>query len=270
MTSIFRTILLICACAFLSACGAVVPNMQEFYEGKEDQKNNELRIIGQVQCELREGVRNAIRAFRHLPPPSQNVDWLTGWGAKVNLDIVADEKGSINPGASFTRTFPSDKFTFGMGGNFSSNATRDETVEFTYAFSDLLRQPETTCTHVDNILIKSDLKIGEFIMNKAFLASVPGVARMPYSVFSEKITFVVMASGSATPTWEFVDVTAGTGDPFVSASRTKTHTLTMTLAPVEQPATKGTPTRLIPEGEAIHHAAIFGQATANAIRSLQR
>lgn len=267
---ILRNTLVLYACILVSGCGAVVPNMQEFYEGKEDQKDNEVRIVGQIQCELREGVRRAIRTLRSDAPPAYNVDWLWGWGAKVNLDITADEKGSINPGASFKRMYGADKFTFGAGGNFSSNATRDETVEFTYAFSELLKQPERECTHIDNILIKSDLKIGEFIMNKAYLAIVPGVARTPYSVFSEKITFVVMYGGSATPTWEFVEVTAGTGDPFVSASRTKTHALTITLAPVEQPKSRVARTRLIPEGEAVHNAAIFGQATANAIRSLQR
>jgi hypothetical protein len=265
-----RISFVICVCALLSGCGAVVPNMQEFYEGKEDQKDNEVRIIGQIQCELREGVRKAIRELRSDGSRPYNVDWLWGWGAKVNLDITADEKGSINPGASFKHFYGADKFTLGAGGNFSSNATRDEIVEFTYAFSELLAQPERQCTHVDNILIKSDLKIGEFILNKAFLATVPGVARTPYSVFNEKITFVVVFGGSVTPTWEFVDVTAGTSDLFISASRTKTHALTITLAPVLQPKTPASRVRLIPEGEAVHNAAIFGQATANAIRAQQR
>ncbi len=266
---ILRNIIFIFAGVVLAGCGAVVPNMHEFFEGKEDQKDNELRIIGQIQCELREGVRKAIRDLRSDGPPPYNVDWLRDWGAKINLDITADEKGSINPGASFKHMYGADKFTFGAGANVSSNATRDEIVEFTYAFAELLAQPERTCTHVDNILIKSDLKIGDFILNKAYLATVPGVARTPYSVFSEKITFVVVFGGSATPTWEFVDITAGTGNPFLSASRTKTHALTITLAPVEHPRMRVARVRLIPEGEAVHNASIFGQATANAIRAQQ-
>jgi len=258
-------------CLLLSACGTVVPDMNEFYEKPEQQRHNERRIIGQIQCELREGVRSAIKAQRDKVGGT-NVDWLIDWGAKINLNIVADEKGSLAPGASFTRMFGTNKFAIGGGLDLSSNATRDETVEFTYAFAELLAQSKETCTPEDTNLIKSNLKIGDFINNKADLAGAPGVARMPFSVFSWKVSFVVVRGASVTPTYEFVNVTYGTGSPFLNVSRTKTHTATITIAPLERPSRyrQRAIVRLSDEGESIHAAAVFGQATANAIRSQQR
>ncbi|WP_149529911.1 hypothetical protein [Tardiphaga sp. P9-11] len=267
----YSKVCLLAGCLLLSACGAVVPEMNEFYERPEQQRHNERRIIGQIQCELREGVRSAIKAQRDKVG-GPTVDWLIDWGAKVNLNIVADEKGSLAPGASLTQMYGLNKFTFGGGLDLSSNATRDETVEFTYAFAELLAQSPKSCTPEDAILIKSNLKIGDFINNKADLAGAPGVARMPFSVFSWKVSFIVVYGASATPTYEFIDVTAGTGNPFVNVSRTKTHTATITIAPLERPSRyrQRAIVRLSDEGESIHAAAVFGQATANAIRSQQR
>lgn len=267
----FRTVAILIICLFVSACGAVVPDMNEFYEGPEQQRQNERRIIGQIQCELREGVRSAIKAQRDkIGGPS--VDWLIDWGAKVNLNIVADEKGSLSPGASFSRLYGTNKFSFGAGLDLSSSATRDETIEFTYAFAELLAQSPESCMPEDVIHIKSNLKIGDFINNKADLAGAPGVAKLPFSVFSWKVSFIVVFGASATPTYEFIDVTAGTGSPFLNVSRTKTHTATITIAPLDRPSRyrQSAMARLNYEGETVHAAAVFGQATANAIRSQQQ
>jgi hypothetical protein len=67
-------------------------------------------------------------------------------------------------------------FALGLGLQFSADATRKETIGFTYSFADLLsdRDIKGDCDNENGVLIHSDLKIGQFIVNKAFLAKVPG------------------------------------------------------------------------------------------------
>jgi hypothetical protein len=270
----------VCAGA-VGGCGLTVPEMQEFYQAREEQQLDENYIINRVKCELHLAVQKIFKSYAKGNYTGNDISWFKKWGAKVNMKITVDEKSALKPGASFKKLLPTahttlangevldtaQSFSLGLGLNVSSDATRVEQVEFTYRFKDLLAErPIVSCEQQGNFLIKGDLKIGQFINNKIFLAAVPGTVTppyggVPYSVFSYQITFVVSYGGGITPSWTLVQVSANPDGDFASVSRIRTHDLTITLAAVDQ----GPPTtvaRLSPDGEAVHMSQLIGQAVA--------
>ena len=80
----------------------------------------------------------------------------------------------------------------------------------------------------------------------------------PFTAFSDEISFVVVYGGNATPTWKLVNVTGIANSPFISATRTRTHDVTIAMG---RPGT--------PEIEAVHNAQLIGQAVATAIQDQQ-
>jgi hypothetical protein len=147
---------------------------------------------------------------------------LRKWTAKVTLTLTIDEKSGLNPGVSYFKPLANAiasfspfagqnvsiarNFTLGGGLTASADATRKETLGFTYTFKDLLseRPIDGPCDNENGILIR-DLKIGQFIANKVFIANIPssvaakkGVS--PFNIFNYEATFVVVYGGNVTPT----------------------------------------------------------------------
>jgi hypothetical protein len=264
---------------YLGGCGLSVPQMADIYQNPRDEKQFENIIVQNVKCELHRGVQNTFDYFGADP----GIAWLRGWGATVNLKLTVDEKSTLTPGLSLNRVFANAVTFFPAGGDVttaqgsgvglgvqaSADATRTETIAVTYAFQDLLAEGriDGPCDHEDGVLIQSDLKIAEFIFNKAFIATVPGsTGNTPYSVFNEEITFVVSYGASATPTWQFLKVTIDTSSPLFNATRTKTHDLTITLGPAS-PATQARPAQIARQAQDVHLAALIGQSVATAIQT---
>src|SRR5262249_41412645 len=158
-------------------------------------------------CEIYRGFRNAIANYASTDPGGLKHHWLEGWGAKVTLLLQVDETGGLSPVVTFNtpyanalRTFPTGTVTtpqsFARGGSASltSKETRKETITSTYAYPDLGKElappPSGSCANEAGILIHSDLKIGDFIDSKAFLAGVPGAVGTPtappYSAFTDE------------------------------------------------------------------------------------
>lgn len=103
-----------------------------------------------------------------------------------------------------------------------------------------------------------------------YLAHDPGLVYgpFPFTTFSDTITFVVVLGGSATPIWKFVNITGSSTTPFFNAVRTRTNTVTITIAqPSATPPPKGKVPQLSADGEAINNAQLIGQAVANALRN---
>jgi hypothetical protein len=246
----------------LGACGLYVPEMQEWYEPPEKQKINENLIINHVKCELHKGMDEALAKYYGAGKRSGfSAEWFKSWLATVTLKLTVDEKSSINPGISWVRTFSDVRsFTLGAGFNASSDATRVETISFTYPLKDLRSAGKIVgpCENPSEALITGDLKIGQFIDKKVFLTTVPGTIVGTYSAFSYEVTFVVVYGGAATPTWKLVDITANPDSPFVNASRSRTHDVTITFAPPGDKAQE--------EAASLHNAALIGQAVASALR----
>jgi hypothetical protein len=263
MMRIFKNLLPAAAIgALLTGCGAYVPEMQEWYEPPETQKITENRIINHIKCELHKGVDDAIQKYYGAGRRSgERADWIKDWLATVTLKLTVDEKSSVNPGLSWVRPLSDTRtFTLGAGVNGSADATRIETISFTYPLKDLRSAGRilNPCERLGDILIEGGLKIGQFLDKKIFLSTVPGTVIGPYSAFSYQVTFVVVYGGAITPTWKLVEFTANPDSPFLNASRTRTHDVTITIAPPGDVAAA--------EAAAIHNAALIGQAVAAAIR----
>ena len=254
--------------------------MQRWGKDKDAEKIDENKIVGQIHCELHKGVQEVLR---NPPKEGYSVEWIRKWGAKVTLTVTVDEKGGIAPGVTFNTIHPSaitkfyngnvttpQTYSLALGFSGSADATRKEAIAFTYAFEDLLKDSpiERDCENETGLLIHSDLKIAEFIANKAFIASIPGSAGgpgAPYSTFSDEITFVVAYGGNLTPTWKLLRFSAGPqgNTPMLSGTRTKTHDIIITLAPV-QPDTK--PAQLVPDAQIVHQAGLISSQIRAALQ----
>lgn len=273
--SVARWIVLLLLGLFAGSCGLYTPEMESLYEPQSDQKLFENTIISNVKCEITLGVAESLQLYG-TAGDHKAIDWLPHWGATVAMKLTVDEKSSLSPG--FTLTPPNNPFSLGLAPTGSADATRVEQIAFTYQFRDLLREykrhPFNSCSENENgVLIKSNLKIAQFITDKVFVATVPGTTenpgnKSPYSTFSDEITFVVAYGGGITPTWKFTRVTVNPSTLF-TATRTNTDDLTITLGPVVVPATKTSPAVLSAEAQDIHFATLIGSAVATSIQSQQ-
>jgi hypothetical protein len=266
------------ASLILSGCGMTVPKMEDLSQ-KVPEGLEENTIVNQVKCEIHLGVQEALAN----PMPNGNpIKWLNDWASKVSMTLTVDEKGALAPGLTFTSPFQesAEMFSMDVGASASAEATRKETIQFTYAFADLLHEGDIKgpCSNEGGVLIHSDLKISEFIMNKMMVAQIPGsvVAGVPpppyvgppYSTFSDQVTFVVAVSANATPSFKLVRFAVNSKASLLSGSRTKTQDILITLAQRDKPATANTPATLTQEGQDAHNAQLIGQAIANSLRGL--
>jgi hypothetical protein len=189
------------------------------------------------------------------------------WGAQISLLLQVDEAGALNPGVALTEplrnaitpfsngnvTSP-QSFSLGLGGTLSSTATRIDKFDPYYPIA-FLRKPDTKDSPCypqndpflangqvpasSSLLLQSDLGIDrwleEAMFTNVFLPSVnPGASKnkdTPDTV-SLEIKFIVVSSANVNPTWKLVRVTANNGNaPLLSAGRTRTHDLIITIGP---------------------------------------
>jgi len=284
--SALRFVVISAVAVTLGGCGLFTPEMQAFWETKDQEQRFENIIVNNVKCEIRNGVYDAIRWFQTNPNsqyPGNDIRWLEQQGATVSFKLVVDEKSALNPGISYADTKPLP-FSLGVGTANSADATRTETVAFTYSFHDLLHERGVErllgkpCEDENGVLIQSDLKIRDFIVNKVFLAKVPGSVVIedvpgrarkvsnPFSTFSYEVTFVVAFGVNGTPTWTFKRITVNPSSPLFSTSQQRTQDVTITIGKTT-PATANGPATPSQEAIAVHNAALIGQAVATAIQS---
>jgi hypothetical protein len=247
----------------------------------------ENRVVAHIRCEIRNGVWNALKL-------GSNVQWLADWGATVTLKMQVEEQSALNPSVSVLKVLHNVITPFSTGGNVTSpqaiaygfgatgsaNATRLETITFTYSNKELideavqdLKQGPLSCEKLeDGIMVQGDLKIGQFIYDKAVLAYIgevssraPSVA--PYSTLQEDITFVTALGASFSPSWKFATILINPTGTLLSATRTHLNDVLITFGPVAVPATKKTPAVLSMQTNQVHFAGQIGGATASAIVS---
>ncbi|WP_338833681.1 hypothetical protein [Bradyrhizobium septentrionale] len=256
--------------ATCGGCGLYLPELQEPYQNRQEEKLDENAIVLRIKCELHKGVQDTLYKYRSSRDYlGKSVEWLNGWGAAVTLKVTADEKSSINPGFSIPAFPHAERLSVAGGLQASADATRAETIGMTYRFDDLLAEGWIDqCDRAGPVIITSDLKIGQFIENKAFLAAVPGtvpVRQKVFDAFSYQATFVITYGGGITPTYKFVDVTANPDAPFLNGSRTRTHDITITIG--EATGKRTYANRLSPRAEAQNYVETLSQAIASANRS---
>ena len=188
-----------------------------------------------------------------------------------------------------------DMFSVGLGATLSSQATRIDKFYSYFSVAQLkasMAYPDTSCRRFDNdgqlvdishegasYLVSGNLGIDAWL--KSALIQQNGIPSSPelqsaftkLDVISYDVKFIVITTGTVTPSWKFLKLTAGTGSPFASANRTRTHELILTLGPNSTATVtdkKGKKTVInSPSGAAgnLHFSSEIGQAVSSAVRS---
>ena len=254
---------IVVACALavaLSGCGLFAPEKNLFSNDYDHapgqaspQGKYEYNIVRHIQCEIRVGVWRASQ----LP----NSGWLKQYGGLATLKLIVEDQGSLSPNASFLTPFGlAGAFTLGIGASGSANATRTETMAFTYSDGELYRDavkdakigPENCDKLQQGVQIDSDLKITQFIYDKVVAAGADGPQIKNFSQLQFEINFVASLSGNLTPTWKFTRTTVNGSGSLLSATRTNTNDLIVTLGPLNA------------DTKALHNAAVTGSAVGGA------
>jgi hypothetical protein len=333
-TRVLSAALFLLGAISLSGCGLYMPDKNPLLPDTLDSNKissggaYEDLIVRHIRCETAAGLKAAYDNLR--TQDSKKLEWLKKWGTAITLAITAEDQSGLSPGLSLTTPFENKIFTFktggnvtspqsfvfGIGGSATASATRTETIQFTYLNKDLLyaadifvpKQPDgIPCqTYQRGLMIEGDLKIWEFIYDKAVIAAngnaapyakpteekdVPTgqcncngkpatqkkqvpidgskVAQQPdwplFNTFTENITFTATFGGNVTPTWKLARVSANSSANLLSATRTNTNQLTITLGPVETLPDAETPAQLKQAAQTQHDnnvlSGLIGTAT---------
>jgi hypothetical protein len=268
-----RFVVLVVA-ATLTACGTYTPDKDPFQSDAPAQNGNgntkqgayETAIVDHVECEIAQGLEQA-KKFE--------LSWLEKWGTTVTQTITVEDQTGLAPGISMITPFKNgffpfaasnggnvviaQSFSFSLGGTASANALRTETIQYTFRNEDLLdiyeRNP-SACKGPRGVMIDGDLKIREFIYDKAQVASSSTLDTLhrfqvpeskgeelisktsPFNTFTEEITFIAAYGANATPTWHLARFSADTSSNLLVSQRTNTNDLVITLGPIKCPQTK--------------------------------
>jgi hypothetical protein len=135
------------------------------------------------------------------------------------------------------------------------------------------------CKRPGGVLIEGDLKLREWLVMSLRTAFVQGGVTGDFAkdlqneikvakkdVLQNQITFVVQYSGSVTPAWKLVQITANQSGNFFNAQRTRTQDLVITLGPAPSDANPADQQKQ--QNQDL--AAAIGIAVANAIRSREQ
>jgi hypothetical protein len=280
----------------LAACGLYTPDKDPFTSDKPISHNSletkqglyEDGVVDHVVCEITQGLIAAQKLQKFQ-------SFVSNWGTTVSLTLTVEDQTGLAPGISTINPlqnvifpFPAggnvvspQSFSLNIGGTASVNALRTETIQFTVRNQDLIRYP---CDiKRTGILIDGNLKIAEFIYDKAFVINQGnGLWRgdyIPYNTWSEEITFVSAYGGTATPTWKLARLSANTSSNLFTAERTNTNDLIITLGPLDPcqqdprlikqkrcpPGTETFPLQLIASAMNQHNARVQAAAIAVSI-----
>jgi hypothetical protein len=306
--------------SILGACGRYVPEVQEFWGDENDASINVNNIAGQVACELGQALREVIQYDIDNPP--RRLKSLEKWGAQVTLNLVVEEKSTFNPGVSLNtpmhnatvnfagETLPSaggalvatlispstysflslpQSYSFGIGGQLSSAATRTDKYQFLYKVSDFLKggshwqegRTDRTCLPRNpanaTLFPQTDLKIGEWVRAMVLPARTGTGDPTPTAAngITHDVKFVIVTDGNVSPNWKLVRVSANTfpNNPLFDASRTRTQEAIITVGPLSEGGGggKGKPAArtLAVNAQDSHLAAEIGSAVAAALKGQQ-
>jgi hypothetical protein len=273
----------------LSSCGTYTPDKNPLASDAPDPDNHqrsregsyEIGIVNHVTCEIGLGLAEA----RTLGLP-----WITAWGTTVTQSITVEDQAGLSPGLSTVTPLQNKLFTFPTGGNVvgaqsfslnfgasaSANSLRTETIQYTFKNSDILNNYSPDCgKKIAGIMIDGDLKIREFIYDKAQVAASCNASLLgngpkacegpPFNTFTEEITFVGAYGGSFTPTWKLARMTAGASSNLLVGERTNTNDLVITLGPLKNPKQKNPPLLLADTAMNQHQARVQAAAIAVSI-----
>ena len=227
----------------LSGCGAVLPIMDLKYSSDERYAKFVRAIAEHVRCEMHKAVAD------EYDPNSPTRKVLYFWAAKIALTIRALDKGAVNPGILASNA--PGPFTFAASGQFEADGTREMTMTYFLPFNELLglrQQLDVAGRQLDCDGITATTEVTEPIAGNlgidqslqaalqawdGFNTLAEGIKGGPFDTITHHVTFQIIAGGSATPTWKLVNVTAFTPGSLLSATRTTTNELLVTMGPTQ-------------------------------------
>jgi hypothetical protein len=239
----------------LGGCGTYVPEIQE-NPWASDPDRLVVAIVGSIHCELRNAVTYVInsdrwRCWKRGLPLAAN--WLNDWGTQVTITLTTDEQSSFNPSGSYISILHpmTSIFTLLGGASVSSEATRIETLNYYYTVKELYdagKGKPCSSTTVANfadhppgsLLIQSDLKLEEWLSAVVQSQAVGDISitnppptsnQTAKNALSHEVKFVIVTNGSITPMWKLVHATINQTGSLFTASRTRTHDLSLTSGP---------------------------------------
>jgi hypothetical protein len=275
----------LCSCSFQAGCGLYVPEKSLLHSNEVDAKGRsregkaESNIVANIRCEITKGLYKALA--------TGNVPWLAGWGTAISLNLSWEDQSNVSPGLVYSTPISAvNLFSLNTNASVSAHATRQENITFILENKTLFEEatlrrhvsPELDCSALQNgVTVESDLKIDEFIFDKATIAGGHEARTNPidypqFSTFQETLTFIATLSGGVTPNWtltRFVVNPAGNGS-FVGATRTNTSVVIITLGPLATPASPAGPAELAVQATVQHDAALYGALTGSSIVSQTR
>jgi hypothetical protein len=168
----------LCLCLFESGCGLYVPEKSLLHSneidanGRSREGKSESNIIANIRCEITKGLYRAVA--------TGNVPWLAGWGTSISLNLTWDEQSNVSPSLVYSGPIALARaFTLNGNTGIAAHSTRQENITFTLENKTLLEEailrqhisPELDCSSLENgVTVESDLKIDEFIFDKATIA----------------------------------------------------------------------------------------------------
>jgi len=279
------------SCIAVSACGTYVPQktlLQADKLGSDGLTADGIRsregvleehIVANIRCDIQNAIFKTTKISK--------VEYLNeSWGTQVTLKLTWDESSGLGPSVSFiTPMSAMQSRSISLGASATAHATRVETITFLYKNSDLLKSYQMDLANNQNtvpdcrklttgLVIDSDLKIGDFIVDKATLASTGEASTddpdsPPFTTFQEDLTFVGSFGGNITPTWKLTHLAANSSGNLLSGTRTMTGDVLITLGPLVPDQTH--PGRYLHQlGDAAaaqHVAGITGGAVASQVNS---
>jgi hypothetical protein len=218
----------------LAGCGTYVPEIQEFPGNALTGQQLVHSIVFAVGCEVRDAI---IKLYEDNPQGT----FMDHWGAQITLNIQVEEKSSANPTANWLPwSPPSSVFNLGLGATGSSDATRIDKINWFVAVADVRgKKPCGQMRPSGVFLLQSDLKLKEWLYDAVDAAKTDSInfstdtpdGPFKQSVLSHEVKFEVITAGNVTPGWKLTRLSIDQTGTGLTASRDRTHDLTITLGP---------------------------------------
>lgn len=239
--SAIRWIAPLCAGALVGGCGLFVPEIQENRARPIDGVLMVQAIVESVRCQMIDVFKELDKADRARP--FRVAQFLDHWGVEMTLTLTLDEKTTLAPNLSWMPPSPASAvFTLGGGAGGTAEATRTDKMSFYYLIPALRQQPSCRSGvqqgNENSLLVENDLKLDEWL--KAYLstigtqqatAPVTADGALKDTVLTHDIKFDITSTGNITPAWKLSRVSVNPSGTFFTASRDRTHDMSIVLGP---------------------------------------
>jgi len=248
------------ATAALGGCGTYVPGQQEIPGDVAGGQLLVQALVNNVTCEVQDAINDVIRRdiedVRTGLFKQRRTAWLDSWGVQMTLNLTVSERTGINPVVNWLPPSPADAiFNLAGSANASAEATRIDKMGSYHTIQELVKRgPCHPASRPGGaFMLQSDLKLKEWLYNNVQLqgtgvADFPGKKDGPFKqdVISHQVKFEIVTGAGITPGWRLTRVSVNPSGTFFSVSRTRTHTLVITLGPAEVPVLITLPGRVVP------------------------